>query len=312
MFLGIDVGSVTTKAVILNKRKEVVDKVYLLTQGSPIQAIKSCLSKLKNPLLGNKIKAAGATGSGRRLAQVVAGVDVVKNEITAQAVAALDTNSLVQTVIEIGGQDSKIIIIRQGVVINFAMNTLCAAGTGSFLDHQARRINISIEEFGKLALTSRNRVSISGRCTVFAESDMIQKAQLGYAKEDIIRGLCEALVRNYLNNLTKGKEILPPVVFQGGVAANQGMKKAFEDVLGIPILVPPHYVVSGAIGVALLAQEYYRGKPSCFKGPQVLDYDFTTRGFECQDCPNQCEIVEIFQNGQKISSWGSRCGKRNT
>ena len=311
MFLGIDVGSVTTKAVILNRQKVVVDKVYLPTQGSPIRAIKCCLGELKRYLVKDGIKAVGVTGSGRKLAQALVGADVVKNEITAQAVAALNFNPRVQTVIEIGGQDSKLIIRREGVVVDFAMNTLCAAGTGSFLDHQARRMNISIGDFGKLALSSRNRVSISGRCTVFAESDMVQKTQLGYAREDIIRGLCEALVRNYLNNLAKGKELLPPVIFQGGVAANQGMKRAFEDVLKIPILVPSDYAVTGAIGVAILAQENCQAESSRFKGVRILEDDFTTRGFECQDCPNQCEIVEIFQNGEKISSWGSRCGKRN-
>lgn len=312
MFLGVDVGSVTTKAVILNGQREVLGRTYLPTQGSPIQAIKWCLGELRSHIAGNKIRAVGATGSGRKLAQVVVGADVVKNEITSQGVAALSFNPGVQTVIEIGGQDSKLIIVREKVIVDFAMNTLCAAGTGSFLDHQARRMGISIGEFGESALLSSSSVSISGRCTVFAESDMIQKAQLGYAREDIVRGLCEALVRNYLNNLTKGKKLLPPVIFQGGVAANQGMKKAFEDILKTPILVSPDYAVTGAIGAAILAQESYNGKASCFKGAQVLENNFTTRGFECQDCPNQCEIIEIFQNGRKISCWGSRCGKRNT
>lgn len=309
MFLGIDVGSVTTKAVIMNEKGKLLDKVYLPTQGYPIQAIKLCLSKLRNFLIQNKIKGVGVTGSGRKLAGVMVGADVIKNEITVQAVAALYFNPQVKTVIEIGGQDSKVIIIREGVVVDFAMNTLCAAGTGSFLDHQARRMNVSIDDFGRLALRSKNRISISGRCTVFAESDMIQKAQLGYAREDIIRGLCDALVRNYLNNLTRGKEILPPAIFQGGVAANQGIKKAFEDILKIPILVSPHYEVSGAIGAALLAQEDCRDRPSRFKGPELINYSFTTRGFECHDCPNQCEVVEIFQNKKRISCWGSRCKK---
>ncbi len=311
MFLGIDVGSITTKAVILNSRGKVEASVYLPTQGFPVLAIKSCLKKLKQFIIKNEIKGVGATGSGRKLANVIVGADIVKNEITSQAVAALHFNPDVQTVIEIGGQDSKVIIIRHGVVVDFAMNTLCAAGTGSFLDHQARRMNLSIEEFGRLALASKNKVSISGRCTVFAESDMIQKSQLGYAKEDIIRGLCEALVRNYLSNLTKGKEILPPVVFQGGVAANLGMRKAFEDVLKLSILVPPSYAVTGAIGAALLAKENYTGKPSRFKGETLLRHKYVTRGFECDGCPNQCEIVEILQNNEIIARWGSRCGKWN-
>ncbi|MBC7188733.1 2-hydroxyglutaryl-CoA dehydratase, partial [Candidatus Aerophobetes bacterium] len=175
----------------------------------------------------------------------------------------------------------------------------------------ARRMNLSIEEFGKLALFSKNKVSISGRCTVFAESDMIQKTQLGYAREDIIRGLCEALVRNYLGNLAKGKKILPPVLFQGGVAANPGIKKAFEDILRVPIIVPPYYAVSGAIGAALLARENYTGRPSFFKGESIFKTKYKSRVFECRECPNLCEIVEIFQNEEKIACWGSRCEKWN-
>lgn len=310
MYLGIDVGSITTKAAILNEKKKLVDSVYLQTQGAPIKAIKDCLDKLKNYL--DKVRAVGTTGSGRKLAAVVVGADVVKNEITSQAIAALNYDPEVQTVIEIGGQDSKLIIIREEVVIDFAMNTLCAAGTGSFLDHQARRMNIPIEKFGDLALTSQNKVSISGRCTVFAESDMIQKTQLGFAREDIVKGLCEALARNYLNNLGKGKKLLPPVIFQGGVAANKGIKKAFEEVLGLPIRIPPAHTVTGAIGAAILAEESCQRKPSAFRREKVLDDNFNTRGFECQDCPNRCEIVQIFRNNEKISAWGSRCGKRNS
>ncbi len=147
----------------------------------------------------------GATGSARNLAGVIVGADVVKNEITAHAVAASTVNPKVQTVLEIGGQDSKIIILRDGVVVDFAMNTVCAAGTGSFLDQQASRLNIPIEEFGGLALRGKSPVRIAGRCSVFAESDMIHKQQLGHNLEDIIGGLCEALVRNFLNNLGKGE-----------------------------------------------------------------------------------------------------------
>jgi predicted CoA-substrate-specific enzyme activase len=134
----------------------------------------------------------------------------------------------VQTVVEIGGQDSKIIILRDGIVTDFAMNTVCAAGTGSFLDHQAERLNIPIEEFGNIALKSKSPVRIAGRCSVFAESDMIHKQQMGHPTSDIVAGLCDALVRNYLNNVGKGKDIMSPVLFQGGVAANAGIKAALE------------------------------------------------------------------------------------
>ena len=141
------------------------------------------------------------TGSARYLAGVVLGADLIKNEITSHAVAAMHYIPEVQTVVEIGGQDSKIILIRDSVVVDFGMNTVCAAGTGSFIDHQAARLNVNIEEFGGQALKSTAPVRIAGRCTVFAESDMIHKQQIGHRPEDIVYGLCQALVRNYLNNV---------------------------------------------------------------------------------------------------------------
>lgn len=217
----------------------------------------------------------------------------------------------VRTVIEIGGQDSKIIIIRDSVPVDFAMNSVCAAGTGSFLDHQAQRIGIPIEEFGKFALKAKSPARIAGRCTVFAESDMIHKQQLGYKTEDIIGGLSRALVRNYLANVAKGKPILPPIVFQGGVASNDGIKHAFEEELGMPVFVPPHNKLMGAIGVAMIAKRISNGKTT-FKGFEICDMEFNTSSFICQDCPNNCEIIHISLNSDLLASWGSRCGKHNT
>ena len=241
---------------------------------------------------------------------MIVGADVVKNEITCHAVAASKVVPGVRTIIEIGGQDSKIIILRHGVVTDFAMNTVCAAGTGSFLDQQASRLLIPIEEFGNYALKSKNPVRIAGRCAVFAESDMIHKQQLGYNTEDIIAGLCEALVRNYMNNVGKGKEILEPIIFQGGVAANAGLVQAFNSYLNTEVIVPPHYGVMGAIGAALLAQEAYAKKGRTnFKGFSLRDIEFVTTSFECKGCSNACEVVQFFQNGELIARWGDRCGK---
>jgi len=239
------------------------------------------------------------------------GADLIKNEITAHAVGAAHYCSDVQTVIEIGGQDSKVIIIRDGIVTDFAMNTVCAAGTGSFLDQQAYRLNIPIEKFGELALKSETPVRIAGRCTVFAESDMIHKQQMGHSVEDILYGLCQALARNFLNNLCLGKETLSPVVFQGGVAANQGMVRAFEEILDVEVIVPSHYDTIGAIGVALLAMERYQatGQPSAFKGWSVSDACYEATPFECTGCSNLCEIVCITQDGELIGRWGGRCSK---
>ena len=210
---------------------------------------------------------------------------------------------------EIGGQDSKIIILRDGIVTDFAMNTVCAAGTGSFLDQQAGRLNIPIEDFGPLSLQSTTPVRIAGRCAVFAESDMIHKQQMGYTLPDILAGLCEALVRNYLNNVGKGKEILAPVVFQGGVAANVGMRRAFEEALGQEIMIPDHYDVMGAVGAALLAQEAVGAGQTRFRGLATCEQEFVAASFECDGCPNACEVVEIREQEKILARWGDRCGK---
>jgi len=309
-YLGIDVGSVSTDLVVIDENEKVIEKLYLKTSGRPINAVKEGMLELKRRLGNINICGVGTTGSGRQLADVMVGADVVKNEITSHGVAALRYNKDVKTIFEIGGQDSKIILIRNGVIVDFAMNTVCAAGTGSFLDRQASRLNIPIEEFGNRALKSTTPVRIAGRCAVFAESDMIHKQQLGYSEEDIINGLCEALVRNYLNNVGKGKEILPPVLFQGGVAANKGMKKAFEKELGYEIYVPENYDVMGSIGAAILAKaQVKKQKSTNFYGFNMIDFEYKTKSFECNGCTNICEVVEIYINGQVAARWGGKCGK---
>ncbi len=322
LFLGVDVGSVSTNMAFVDEAGEVSDTLYLRTDGNPIRAIQDGLRTMAESLRpGDQVAGAGSTGSARLLAGVMLGADVVKNEITAHAVAALKTVPDVQTVIEIGGQDSKIIIIRDGVVVDFAMNTVCAAGTGSFLDHQAARLKIPIEEFGAIALRARHPVRIAGRCGVFAESDMIHKQQAGHSMEDIIAGLCEALVRNYLNNVARGKPIHGPVVFQGGVAANAGIRAAFEKTLGQQVIVPREHGVMGAIGAAILAKEATEAAGAAagasagatavtgFKGFTVSDVAFRTTSFDCKACANQCEVVQFWAGRTVAARWGDRCGK---
>lgn len=309
-YLGIDVGSVSTDIVVIDRDENVIDKLYLKTAGRPIDAVQNGMTKLRESLGNIPISGVGTTGSGRQLADVMVGADVVKNEITSHAVAALKYVPGVRTVFEIGGQDSKIIVLRDGIIVDFAMNTVCAAGTGSFLDRQAGRLNIPIEEFGEKALNSTSPVRIAGRCAVFAESDMVHKQQLGYSEEDIINGLCEALVRNYLNNVGKGKEIAAPVVFQGGVAANIGMKRAFEKELGFGVFVPEYYDVMGAIGAAILSKSsILKNGFTRFYGFDMVDFKYGTKSFECSGCTNMCEIVEIYVNGKVGVRWGGRCGR---
>lgn len=310
-YLGLDVGSVSTNLVLLDERGEVISGLYLRTQGNPIRAVQEGLAQVEKEIpAGTSIAGVGTTGSGRQLAATMVGADTVKNEITAHAVAALNELPEVQTVLEIGGQDSKIIILRQGVVVDFAMNTVCAAGTGSFLDRQAARLGVPIEEFGALAERAQNPVRIAGRCAVFAESDMIHKQQLGYPVEDIVAGLCEALVRNYLNNVAKGKDIAAPILFQGGVAANIGMRRAFEKALGFPVIVPPYHAVMGALGAALLAKRAVAGRRSThFRGFDVSKWHFAVSSRSCGGCANQCEVVEIRGEGKLLARWGDRCGR---
>ena len=309
--MGVDVGSVSTNFVVIDSDYNIKQKLYLKTGGRPIAALREGLSILKKNFYDTEILSAGTTGSGRQLADVLVGADIIKNEITAHAVAACHFVPNVHTILEIGGQDSKIIFVKDGVVCDFAMNTVCAAGTGSFLDRQASRLDIPIEEFGSFALRSKSPVRIAGRCAVFAESDMISKQQTGHSNEDIIAGLCDALVRNYLNNLAKGKEINEPVMFQGGVAANVGIVAAFEKELSKKLTIPQHYDVMGAYGVAILAKEKIKETKQAtrFHGFEQANEDFTAKSFECSGCANMCEVIIIESKGHAVAHWGDRCGK---
>lgn len=313
VFLGADVGSVSTNIAVVDAFGNVLETLYMRTQGKPVEVVQQALKYVAGRLPPSiEVQGAGTTGSGRMLASVLIGADAVKNEITAHAVAALHLVPAVRTVLEIGGQDSKIIILRDGIVTDFAMNTVCAAGTGAFLDQQAARLNISIEDFGSYALKSTTPVRIAGRCAVFAESDMIHKQQTGHSIPDIINGLCEALVRNYLNNVARGKDVGGPIVFQGGVAANIGIRKAFERALQTEVVVPPHHDVMGAIGAALLAkEETARTGHTYFRGFAASELNYQPRSFECQGCANLCEVVEINVEGDVAARWGDRCGKWN-
>ena len=229
--MGVDVGSVSTDFVLIDEKYQLADSLYLRTHGDPLGTVAQGMGILRELYRDEEITAVGTTGSGRQLAGRMLGADVVKNEITAHGVAAAVIDPEVRTVIEIGGQDSKIILLDQGVIRDFAMNTVCAAGTGAFLDRQAERMNMTVEEFGRLGLEADRPERIAGRCAVFAESDIIHKQQQGAERANIIAGVAAALVRNYLSDVARGKQIRGKVFFQGGVSANAAIKKAFEDAL---------------------------------------------------------------------------------
>ena len=305
-YLGIDIGSISTKGVIIDEKNRIIASEYLYTEGSPINAVKRLIAKLKEQLNLNyyQVVSVGTTGSARKLIGTILNASIITNEITAHAIGTTSIYPDVRTIFEIGGQDSKIIILENGIVTDYAMNTLCAAGTGSFLSSQAKRLGIEVEEFGPIALTSKNPTNIAARCTVFAESDLVHKAQIGHKKEDIIAGLCKAVVTNYLNNVGKGKRIKAPIVFQGGVSKNIGVIKAFEDVTGQTITVDKNSHLMGALGVAILAHKSQIERPFTF---DIEDINFETKGIECHGCANNCEIICVSRNNQIIDSWGNRC-----
>jgi len=305
-YLGIDIGSISTKGVIIDENDKILASTYLWTEGNPINAVKNVIGKLKEQMTGSKYKivSVGTTGSARKLIGVILNASVIKNEITAHAIGTTSIYPDVKTIFEIGGQDSKIIILNDGIVIDYAMNTLCAAGTGSFLSSQARRLGLKIEDFGSVALKSKNPTNIAARCTVFAESDLVHKAQMGYKKEDIVAGLCKAVVTNYLNNVGARKKIKAPIVFQGGVSKNIGVVKAFEKITGEKIIVPTNSHLMGCLGVAILGRKSKKETDFSF---DISDVNFETRGINCNKCANHCEIICVSKNKKLIDAWGNRC-----
>lgn len=305
-YLGIDVGSISTKGVIIDEQNSLLASAYIWTEGNPIAAVKKLVGILEKQLDQNNytVVATGTTGSARRLIGTIVSATVVKNEITAHAVGTTTFHPDVRTILEIGGQDSKIILVENGVAVDYAMNTLCAAGTGAFLSSQARRLGIEVENMGQLALQSRHPTPIAARCTVFAESDLVHKIQMGHPREDIIAGVCNAVAANYLNNVGKGKKIATPVVFQGGVSKNVGVVKAFEEMLHCNVTVDENGHLMGAIGAAILARGGTRRRGFDFN---IEKMEFVTREAGCGRCSNNCEIICIYRNGQMIDSWGNRC-----
>ncbi|MGB2982023.1 MAG: acyl-CoA dehydratase activase, partial [Candidatus Zixiibacteriota bacterium] len=260
LYLGVDIGSVSVKVVLLSRTGEILKSFYRRSSGQPLLTLKAILEELFKQHAPDEIKTLAATGTGGKLITSILGGSFV-NEVIAQVKATGLLCPEVRTVIEMGGEDSKLILLRWDeaaktpVLEDFSMNTLCAAGTGSFLDQQANRLKISIEdEFGKLALKSKNPPRIAGRCSVFAKSDMIHLQQIATPDYDIVAGLCFAMARNFKGSIAKGKKIGKPISFQGGVAANPGMRRAFESVFELSpgeLVIPEFHKEMGAIGAGL-------------------------------------------------------------
>ncbi|MBN2415118.1 hypothetical protein JXO52_04715 [bacterium] len=316
VFLGLDIGSVSTNLALIDSEGRVMHGIYLMTRGRPVETVEAGLKQMADMIPDSlKVRAVGTTGSGRELIAALVGADTVKDEITAHKTGAAHIAGTflerdVDTIFEIGGQDSKFIAIENGIVTDFALNEACAAGTGSFLEEQAGELGISIkEEFSSLALASKSPLRLGERCTVFMEKEMLPYLHRGVSREDICAGLAVSVVKNYLNRVVKKRRIGDTIFFQGGTAFNDSVAAAFATVLGKEIIVPPHNGIMGAIGAALLARDKIGARHTAFRGWDLSSVERNTREFTCKGCSNHCLIQEFTVDGEK-SYWGDKCSDR--
>jgi predicted CoA-substrate-specific enzyme activase len=271
-FLGIDIGSTSTNLVLLDSRCRVVDSQYLRTGGDPKNAVKQGFESLAARFgEGLVISAVATTGSGRHFIGGLIGADGIYDEISAQAAAAMHFSPETDTVFEIGGQDSKYISIKGASVADFQMNKICAAGTGSFIEEQAYKLNIPLDQFGKAALFAKAPLNLGERCTVFIETNINKELSKGASKEDIAAGLCYSVVKNYLHRVVANKPVGERIVLQRGVAYNSALVAAFKGMFGSRLEVAPWFSVSGAVGAALMIREGAGKNATSFKGLSCLE-----------------------------------------
>lgn len=311
-YLGVDVGSTSTKAVVLDEEgKQVMAKSYLMTAGRPVEAVKQVFRNLL-PEVGDKalVAGVGVTGSGRYLVGSFIGADLIKNEITAQTRAAAELDPEAD-IIEIGGQDSKLVIKRNGVVVDYQMNKACAAGTGSFIDELAEQMGIRVQngEFANLAFQAPNTIDLGTRCAAFMGQAVASAQQDGVPVEVITASLANSITGNYLSKVVETRKLGDKVILTGAVFYNEAVVAAFKQALEDRVtIVPEHKEVSGAIGAALLAKESMDGKPSRFKGFQkVIDSTHKITTFVCKRCDNNCTISRLDIPNEKPTFYGSRC-----
>ncbi len=317
-YLGIDVGSVSTNLALIGEDGRVIRDVYLRTRARPIEVVAEGLHMIREDV-GDRvaIQGVGTTGSGRELIGQLVGADTINDEITAHKTGAVFIaerylSRRVDTIFEIGGQDSKFISIEDDVVVDFAMNEACAAGTGSFLEERAEELGVRIEnQFAHLALESTAPIRLGERCTVFMEQDVSSYQQRGAATRDLVAGLAYSVAYNYINRVVRGRKIGDSIFFQGGTAYNDSVAAAFSKILGKNIVVPPHNGVIGAVGAALLAREKMAacGHDTTFRGYDIDRIDYSLREFTCKGCTNYCDIQEFTVEGEK-TYWGDKCSER--
>jgi len=316
-YMGIDIGSVSTNLVLIDSDGEVIKEIYTKTDARPVEVVSKGLTDIRDEI-GARINllGVGTTGSGRELIGELTGADIITDEITAHKTGADHIGRKIgkqcDTIFEIGGQDSKFISLQDGIVVDFAMNEACAAGTGSFLEEQAEKLGINIVgEFAELALGSDAPVRLGERCTVFMERDVMAYQQRGARRDDLVAGLAFSIATNYLNRLVRERHIGDVIFFQGGTAYNDAVAAAFSQILEKEVIVPPHNGVMGALGMALLARERVTrtGEPTSFRGWDLGQVDYTVVDFVCKACSNECDVRQFTIEGEK-TYWGDKCSDR--
>ncbi len=309
--LGIDIGSTSTKAALLDTEDRVVGWIYRKTAGDPIGAVQKLVRALRRLQARGgftlDIRGVGTTGSGRKLIRAVVGADLAMNEITAHARAAVFLDPEVDTIIELGGQDAKFTQLQNGMVYNSVMNYVCAAGTGSFIEEQALKLGIPLTEYADRAM-GKPCPKTSDRCTVYMERDLDLLLAKGWSRDEVAAAVLHSVRDNYLNKVVGGLHIGEHVYFQGATARNRALVAAFETELGSPIQVSPFCHVTGALGMCLLVRERASAGTSAFRGLDFADETVTVEYETCELCNNLC-MLSLIHAGEETVAWGMKCGR---
>jgi predicted CoA-substrate-specific enzyme activase len=302
-YIGLDVGSVSVKLAQIDENENLVNSIYLRNCGL-VETVREALEAMCST---SEVAGVGVTGSGRKFVGMFVGADLVKSEVLAHTIGTLSYYPDVKTLIDIGGEDSKLMTLNNGVLENFALNSICSAGTGSFLESIAGRMGIRIEDVGDIALQSTQRLDFPSKCGVFTQSAVVSRKNSGASKEDILMGVCRSLVSNYLT-MAKGIRLQPPYVYQGATAKNGAIVSAFEEELRSPVIVPEYCDVMGAIGVGIMVKRAHPLKTN-FKGYSLLDREYQTRTRIADGCENHCELTMLFERDEYIGCIGNKCGR---
>ncbi len=313
-FLGLDVGSTSTKSILIDQEGTPLAGFYTQTASRPVQAVKNifkaCHSFLKAYDLDLEIQGCGTTGSGRRISGKIIGADIEPDEITAHATAAVNLNPQVDTIIEIGGQDAKFTLVKNGMVTSSVMNTVCAAGTGSFIQEQAARLDCPLSDYSSRTEGVTSPVS-SDRCTVFMERDINYFFAEGYEKNEILASVLHSVRDNYLTKVATLGKIGNVILFQGATARNRALVAAFEQKLQKPIHVSRFCHLTGALGVALLVRNQKQdGKlqQTGFRGFDLWRQEIPVRQETCLLCTNHCKLTIADMDGEP-QAYGFLCGR---